>query len=211
MFSCQFEPEQWSAEQFELSKVPPALGKAKRQSEYLAGRICAREALRALSGESLIVSVGDDGAPQWPEQVVGSISHSQGHAMAVVACAKHWQGIGLDVEMQLSHERALRLAEGILTPTEQTRLLGLDSAQQAWLISLTFSLKESLFKALYPIVQQRFYFQAAELTAMPESGTAHLRLLQDLHPQWQAGSLLKGQFSQREQQLISLIAIPAES
>ena len=44
-------------------------------------------------------------------------------------------------------------------------------------ISLTFSAKESLFKALYPLVLRHFYFQDAEVLDVDDSGRLRLRLL----------------------------------
>ncbi|MFB8828279.1 4'-phosphopantetheinyl transferase superfamily protein [Azotobacter sp. CWF10] len=80
---------------------------------------------------------------------------------------------------------------------------------KAWLTSLTFSFKESLFKALYPLVRRRFYFEHAELLDWTPAGTARLRLLEDLGPDWPAGSLLEGQFACEGERLLTLVAIPA--
>src|SRR5690606_3948746 len=82
--SSQFDPQRWTAEDFTLSGIPPARGLAKRQSEFLAGRLCAREALACLTQQRSIPAVGEDGAPQWPAGVVGSITHGAGLALAVV-------------------------------------------------------------------------------------------------------------------------------
>ena len=100
------------------------------------------------------------------------------------------------------------MAAQILTPTELQRLAQLPTAEHATRISLTFSLKESLFKALYPLVQQRFYFQQAELLFAAE-GQAELQLLTDLSPHWPAGSRCSGQFVDLGEQLLSLVSIGA--
>src|SRR5690606_26441508 len=122
---------------------------------FLAGRLCAREALQQLNAERSVPAVGTDGAPQWPAGVVGSISHGGGRALAVVGSTQRYAGLGLDIERWLPAARAERLHGEILTPAELQR----GEADLAWLTTLTFSLKESLFKALYPLVRQRFYFQ----------------------------------------------------
>ena len=81
--------------------------------------------------------------------------------------------------------------------------------QVAQLVTLTFSAKESLFKALYPIVQKRFYFEHAELVEWSSSGHARLRLLTDLTSEWCHGKELEAQFAVSEGQLLSLVAIGA--
>lgn len=120
----------------------------------------------------------------------------------------HWLGLGLDVEQIMPTERAERLAGEILTPAERVRLDAMPPEQHAERISLTFSLKESLFKALYPLVLRRFYFQDAELFSVEADNKAHMRLLIDLHADWPAGSELEGQFTKFDGYLLSLISIP---
>jgi enterobactin synthetase component D len=66
-----------------------------------------------------------------------------------------------------------------------------------------------LFKALYPIVLKRFYFEDAELLGWTEQGKASLRLKIDLSEEWHSGVELAAQFSVEGGQLLSLVAIPA--
>ena len=56
---------------------------AKRQTEFLAGRLCAREALRQMDGRHHVPSIGEDRAPVWLEDICGSITHSHRWAAAV--------------------------------------------------------------------------------------------------------------------------------
>ena len=74
-------------------------------------------------------------------------------------------------------------------------------------VTLTFSLKESLFKTLYPLTRQRFYFEHAEVLEWSAEGLARLRLLTDLSPEWQQGSELQGQFCLQDGHLLSLISV----
>lgn len=210
LISTHFDPTRLDEGDYLAAGVPPVRGVAKRQAEHLAGRLCAREALYRVTGVASVPAVGEDRAPQWPAQVCGSITHGQGWAAAIVAPARHWQGLGLDVERLLSSERAERLMGEILTADELVRIAGLRPEQRAWRISLTFSLKESLFKALYPLVLTRFYFQDAELLDMDtEQGSARLRLLVDLSEEWQAGTVLAGMYAELDNQVLSLVAIKA--
>ncbi len=204
-----FDPARLQHEDFHACAIAPVRGVAKRQGEYLAGRLCAREALHQLCGQALIPGRDEDGVPIWPAGVVGSITHGAGQAAAIVASAQQWQGLGLDLEKRLSAERATKLAGEILTPAELQRAAGLSAEQFAHLVTLTFSIKESLFKALYPLVLIRFYFHDAELLAWDEDGQAELQLLLDLSTEWRAGTRLNGQFAEFDAYLLSLVAIPA--
>jgi enterobactin synthetase component D len=207
LVSCNFAPAQLQADDFAHCAIAAPKGAAKRQTEFLAGRLCARHALLQLTGTPSVPAVGDDRAPCWPAGVVGSISHSDGWAAALVGAQADWRGLGLDIERLMSPARATRLQASILTPAELVRLAQYPQEQQAWLVSLTFSLKESLYKALYPLVQQAFYFQHAELLTHCAAGTAQLQLLRDLGPDWPAGSRLNGQFVQLNERLLSLVSI----
>lgn len=211
LLSTRFDPALLDLDDFNRWDIPAPKGVNKRQAEFLAGRICARTALHQLTGKPFVPPVGEDRAPQWPIGTVGSITHGAGWAGAVVARQQHWAGLGLDVERVLMPERADRLANEILTPDERQRYASLNESERALLVTQTFSLKESLFKALYPLVRQRFYFQDAEVLATTPNGAARLRLLTDLSQTWRHGAELDGQFASFDGYLLSLVSIPAQS
>lgn len=208
LISTRFDPALLQGDDLARCGITPVPGVAKRQSEYLAGRLCAREALRRLTGQASVPAVGSDRAPQWPQGVAGSITHGDGWAAALVAPQQHWRGVGLDVEQRLPVERALRLQGEILTPAERERLQGLDDEERALRISLTFSFKESLFKALYPLTLTRFYFEDAELLQCAPDAT-RLRLLIDLNGEWRNGAELNGQFALFDDKVLSCVAVAA--
>ncbi|MBH3338742.1 4'-phosphopantetheinyl transferase superfamily protein [Pseudomonas mendocina] len=208
LISTHFDPALLVEEDFARCGIPPVRGVAKRQAEYLAGRLCAREALRRVTDQASVPAVGEDRAPQWPRGVVGSITHGDNWAAALVAPDNRWRALGLDVERLLPAERAQRLQGEILTPAELQRLQDLDENVRALRISLTFSIKESLFKALYPLTLTRFYFQDAELLDI-DKDSARLRLLIDLHPDWREGAELNGQFALFDGKVLSLVAVAA--
>ncbi len=208
LVSCPFDPALLASDDFARAGIEqtPSLQRsvAKRQAEYLAGRVCARAALQRLEGCDYVPGTHEDRSPIWPTGISGSITHGKGWAAAVVARSSDCQGLGLDQESLLSDERAERLAREILTADELQRM---DASQTGLTVTLTFSLKESLFKALYPIVQQRFYFEHAEVLAWSANGHARLRLLTDLSAQWHKGKEIEGQFSLQDDQLLSLVSV----
>jgi len=211
--STHFDPSRLLGDDFRRSAIepPPSIQRsvAKRQAEFLAGRICARAALQQLEGSSTVPPIGEDRAPVWPAHICGSITHSTGRAAAIVANKHHWRGLGMDLENLLNAERAERLAGEILTPPEMQRMAAGSRDQIALWVTLTFSVKESLFKALYPIVQQRFYFEHAEVLEWNEQGQVRLRLLTDLSCEWRNGTELDAQFGVQDGQLLSLVSIQA--
>ncbi len=209
LLSTRFDPALLDPEDFPRWGIPTPRGVSKRQAEFLAGRLCARQALLRLTGAPAVPTVAADRSPCWPAGVVGSITHGAGWAGVVVAHQQAWRGLGLDVEHQLEPERADRLASEILTADELQGYAALPAAQRAQRVTLTFSLKESLFKALYPLVKRRFYFHDAELVACDASGFARLRLLTELSAQWRHGAELEGQFSAFDDHLLTLVSIPA--
>ncbi|TCQ94257.1 4'-phosphopantetheinyl transferase [Pseudomonas sp. JUb52] len=214
LLHCRFDPALVSFERdaLRLGALPPdniRRAVAKRQAEYLAGRLCAREALRQLSGTAAVPGHRTtDRGPAWPSGWVGAITHSHGWAAAVVGSARDYLGLGLDVETLLEPAKALRLADQILTPAESERLQLLDERQQAFAITLAFSAKESLFKALHPQVGQMFFFQDAEILGTDPGGTFDIRLLIELSPRWSAGTSLRGHYRlDEERRLLTLIAV----
>ena len=208
LVSNRFDPKALAADDFQRAGiVPPAniqRSVAKRQAEFLAGRLCARSALQHLAALDHVPAIGEDRAPIWPAGITGSITHGTGWAGAIVAHDTAWQGLGLDMETLLGDERATRLAGEILTVDELARM---NPDQVSLTVTLTFSIKESLFKALYPLVGKRFYFEHAELLEWDASGRARLRLLTDLSAQWWHGREIEGQFAANSDQVLSLIAI----
>jgi len=208
LVSCTFDPTRLAPDDFQRAGVEQSASLqrsvAKRQAEYLAGRVCARAALHALDGRDYVPATHEDRSPAWPTGIHGSITHGKGWAAAVVAADGDSHGLGLDQERLLDDERAERLAGEILTPAELQRL---DRNQLSLAVTLTFSLKESLFKTLYPLTRQRFYFEHAELLEWSCDGHARLRLLTDLSAQWQAGRELEGQFCVQDGCLLSLVSV----
>ncbi|MGP4846127.1 4'-phosphopantetheinyl transferase family protein [Marinobacter sp. 1Y8] len=211
--STLFNVADFHDDEFNTCAIPrPAIFERavnKRKAEYVAGRACAREALQLKTGVSSVPEIGEDRAPVWPADAVGAITHSDGWAAALVASRQYYQGLGIDVETVMSADRARRLIQEILTPDEQLRHASALEADPGQLLTTIFSLKESLFKALYPVVKQRFYFQHAELVSFDGEGQSTLRLLTDLSPAWHHGRELEAHFTVFDSRILSLVTIPA--
>lgn len=163
--------------------LPAALDKAvlKRQQEYLAGRVCAAEALRA-AGCRYPVSpeMGVDRLPIWPESWVGSISHSGDYAVALAATQQRYLSLGVDIQQQVSGEVADNLRTLLGSPEEYALLEHLPP-QAA--VSLMFSAKESLYKALFPLTRRIQEFDSARLVAAVGASLT-FELAHDWSAQW---------------------------
>ena len=212
LISLDFDPGNLKPDDFTISDIapPPSVARAvaKRQAEYLAGRVCAREGLMRATGQPVVPVLGDDQAPVWPTGCVGSITHTQGWAAAVIGQQQDYAGLGLDAETIMPDERALPLCRQILTSSEQERFSAELASQAGFFITLAFCLKETLFKALYPLVQRRFYFEHAELLSWQPDGRARLRLLETLSPEWVSHTELDAWFIREDHRLVSLIVVP---
>ncbi|MBV1787460.1 4'-phosphopantetheinyl transferase superfamily protein [Marinobacterium sp. D7] len=210
LYSTSFDPTRLADETFAHYDVelPASIQRAvvKRRAEFLAGRLCARAAISHLIGRDETPSLGENRAPVWPSGICGSITHSGRFAAAIVSRSVEWRGLGLDIESLLGEEQSIRLAAEILTPRERRRLALRDVA---FGVTLTFSLKESLFKALYPLTGKYFYFEHAEMLEWSADGHARLRLLTDLSSEWCSGHELDGLFDLQDGHILSLVAVQA--
>lgn len=135
----------------------------KRVAEYLAGRLCAQQALLQLGIRDVQTASGENRAPLWPAGVRGTITHSHDLAMAMVAQSDSCLGIGVDIEHFLTPQQEFELQGTVLHPLELLQFSALKH-QIRCPLTLIFSAKESIFKALYPLVHQYFDFKAAALT-----------------------------------------------
>ncbi|MFI8415847.1 4'-phosphopantetheinyl transferase [Serratia sp. NPDC078593] len=166
----------------------------KRRAEYLAGRIVARQALASLGHPGFIVQRGEDRAPIWPTGVAGALSHNADTVLCAVQHTTQAGGVGLDVETIMAEERAAQLWEAIVTADEYVWLQQQSGAFNL-LLTLAFSAKESLFKALYPQVQRYFDFLDARAIAIDwQAQTFELELLNALTADCPAGRRFRGQF-----------------
>lgn len=155
---------------------------ARRKAEHLAGRIAAHEALRFHGVNDYIPDIGLLRAPCWPPGFTGSITHTDKIALATVIADSPARpcGIGIDTESIINAYEAQDIAAGIVNAAER-ELLAICGLPFPAALTLAFSAKESLFKALYRHVGQYFDFSAAEITAV-NAQALELKLLVRLGP-----------------------------
>ncbi|ELR66767.1 4'-phosphopantetheinyl transferase entD [Photobacterium marinum] len=171
--------------------LPPAFSKmvAKRRCEFLAGRICAQIALNQ-HDSSLCFDVGidSDRSPCWPRGIIGSITHTSSVAAACIASTETHSNIGIDTESILSREVCASIASEILT-TKELYLLKEKALPKELFVTLAFSAKESIFKAIYKDVGYIFGFDAAMMIEFNHHCMLFV-LTKDLSVKWKAGDIL---------------------
>lgn len=128
-----------------------------RLNEFILGRVCAAKAYEVSMGTQLLSLPSlPSRAPQWPSGVVGSISHDQNFIAAAVASKKDLLAIGIDFEV-IARTKP-ELSSRICNEQDLKTHAELNDAE---LLTVIFSAKESLYKALHPLVNMFFGFEAA--------------------------------------------------
>lgn len=147
---------------------------ASRRREFAAGRTAARQALLRLGECPTRILKRGDGAPLWPEGIVGSLSHSGACCVAAVARARQVVALGLDVEgaERLPHD-TIRL---ICSDAERRATTGWPQPQRDLAFKIMFSAKESIYKAYAPRYGRFLDFRDVEIDGAPmDSGNGRLR------------------------------------
>ncbi len=134
----------------------------KRKAEHLAGRLAAAHALN----NRTVPGIGPSGEPLWPDGVSGSITHSGTRAMAVVT-HEHHALLGIDCEAILPDMEAREIKDGIIDKQEES-VLSRAGNPFALALTLVFSAKESLFKALFPRAKIYMGFDSARITTLDD-------------------------------------------
>ncbi|NHB86220.1 4'-phosphopantetheinyl transferase family protein [Photorhabdus tasmaniensis] len=209
LWQARFDLSHYHDELFEQLDLPfPAqLAKAvnKRRAEYLAARYCARQLLAQLGQPEFNLISDNDRAPIWPKDICGSVSHSAHCAIVLAAPQTNNRLIGVDIETIVSRQNMDELTTMIVNDRE-IQLLKHCHLPFEQAFTLAFSVKESLYKALYPQVKRFFGFEAAEITALSlKNNEITLVLRETLSPYYPAGTIFRGQFIIYPQEILTLI------
>jgi len=152
---------------------------AKRRSEFLTARHCARLAMGQLGVPESPVLKGDKGEPRWPDGLVGSLTHCDGYRGAVVGRRTAVRSVGIDAEPHGV------LPDGVLPaislPAERVEIAALPAGPH-W-DRILFCAKEATYKAWFPLTERWLGFEDAHITfgvdASGTTGTFVSRILID--------------------------------
>lgn len=177
--------------------IPASLSRAllRRRFEFAAGRYCAQQALGALGAMSGPIGITDRRTPDWPLGIVGSITHAEGYAAAVVGPSSKFLGLGIDCELLLDESTAERIRALVITPGD-AKVLAAAGLSGPLGTSLVFSAKESIYKCISPLTGTYFSFDAARLTRIDlQQGTFAFELLEGVGPGFPANFAHSGHMS----------------
>jgi enterobactin synthetase component D len=207
---CSFDVAAYRKEYFRDMAIvyPDGLERAvaKRQSEFLAGRYAAQSGFKLLGLGNPEVAIGVHRSPVWPNEVIGSISHTGQVAMCALSLKNENDFLGIDVESLIASKVADDIRSTILSADEESFLRRIDH-DFAGLVTLIFSAKESLFKALYPHVGSYFGFEVAKLVELNfEAGSLIFELRSNLSSKIILGSRFSAHFQFNEHTVMTSVS-----
>jgi 4'-phosphopantetheinyl transferase EntD len=188
-----------------------ALGRvcARRRRDFTLGRTCARQALAEIGAAARPVLPGPAGEPCWPPECVGSLTHCDGYAAAAVAYRSALWTVGIDAEP--NRELPVGVLDRIAFGPELRWLRTRWTAGVCW-DRLLFSIKESVYKAWFPVTGRWLGFADASVTVddtRQDSGTFRARLLVPAPRVGdQALAWLDGRYAVRDGLLVTAVAVP---
>lgn len=159
-----------------------------RRREFAAGRQCVRLAMERLGRRPEALLIGERRSPLWPDDVIGSISHTEGYAVAVVGLVDPDRDsdrgrdaalapvpapitVGIDAEhvgRVLDH-----LHDRLFTPAELERLAALSPADREVAATVMFGAKEAFYKAQFVRTAAWVGFHDVELRPDGDTFTMH--------------------------------------
>ena len=226
VFQCHFDKHHFSdaLEHFLEGELPQSIRDSvlKRRAEFVAGRYAAEKALRALGTESTFVGVGQNRMPIWPNAFNGSISHSAHRAFCAVTRDQSVTGVGIDIEAVIDASLTEEIISSVVRPeevslVETTKLKQIRFSKQSdycidvsppFLVTLIFSAKESLFKALYPSVGYYFDFSAARMLSVDfQYGRFKMEVVEDLTEKFRMGYTVNGNFALSDENVVTYLYV----
>lgn len=197
------DPDAWLFP--EESAALGEVGGARRR-EYTTVRHCARQALGGLGLAPAPLLPGVRGAPQWPDGVVGSMTHCAGYRAAATAHRSDVRTLGIDAEPHAPLPRGV--LEFIALPEESSRVarLARHTPEVHW-DRLLFCAKEAVYKAWFPATHSWLGFDGASIS-LSSDGTFHSRILAPLPQQVTAPREFDGRWLVRDGLLLACVVCP---
>ncbi|MBE7216876.1 MAG: 4'-phosphopantetheinyl transferase superfamily protein [Caulobacteraceae bacterium] len=194
----RFDPQRFAPSAFEDWNIQApariAGGDLGRQADFFYGRLAARRAGAAAGIVIENLPITASRAPAWPPGVIGSISHSEGVAVAAVMPAGDQRGFGIDVERVISTEVMREILPVVMGPGELAAIMSNRHAlSMEQLSTIVFSLKEAFFKAVFRAVNYYFDFSAVRITKVDaEAFCVRLEVVQTLTEDLKEGEIFTG-------------------
>lgn len=177
----------------------------KRQSEYLAGRYMAQISMSSMGFEKANIARGLNNSPVWPNGVIGSISHSNDEAYSIVASSNDYKFLGIDYEKIINDEISKEVYNSIANEKELRNVMNL-GFEFSHALTIIFSSKESLFKALHP--HTKFYFDFLDATLInltPKDNQFEIKLNKTLNESLTENMVFKGIYKISYENILTVV------
>jgi len=199
------EPVLCSDELYPEEQAQIARAVDKRKAEYGTARVLARRALSRLGAAAAPIVNDSERCPQWPESLIGSITHTKGYCGVVVARrGEAAESIGVDVEVDEAVKVALY--DKICTEAELAWVLSLPESERGRVVRAVFSAKEAFYKAQYPITRQYLGFHQVELELGLSAGTFAIALGREAG-RYGVGSRFEGRVAMADGLIVTALSI----
>lgn len=158
--------------------------RSKRLIQFAMGRYCAHQALYKLLNTNLInvkLLQDEKARPVWPQNICGSISHSDYFSASIVGQKCFIKCLGIDIEQIRfeSNENEIKesIDELVLTENEKIKFGHFLSPDNHILF---FSLKEACYKALNSLNDKLLDFKDVEVVDLDfTTGRGSIKLVDD--------------------------------
>jgi enterobactin synthetase component D len=180
-------------ENFDEKKYPFKLKNTfshERKAEFIAGRYCAVKILNSIGIIKKDIFSNEDGTPNWPTDILGSITHAKNYVSVSISNNPNLLGLGRDSEFIFSKTLKKEVGSTIVQNGEMDYSKGFSEEE---FITFVYSAKESLFKALYPLTKTFFDFDEVEMNGLDEK-YFKIKLKKPLNKIFRAGQIFKGTY-----------------
>ncbi|MGA1373010.1 MAG: 4'-phosphopantetheinyl transferase family protein [Pseudomonadales bacterium] len=146
-----------------------------RRNAFTTGRWLAGECQRDCFGLASAVGRSSDRSPVWPSGCTGSITHT--HDLVAAVVAKTGVAVSLGIDLEQRGRVGERVLPRVLTAREHAQLFQREASERRDQATLIFSAKESIYKALHPLLRRYIGFHEVEVLLDPEAHSMTARVL----------------------------------
>ncbi|ENM5740051.1 4'-phosphopantetheinyl transferase superfamily protein [Vibrio mimicus] len=179
----------------------------KRKAEFLAGRVCAAIGWRRLGVEiptRLLVSRSKR-VPYWGKGLIGSISHSDTKAVFFGSSSEKLQSVGVDTQEVLPYEDALLICDRVIDK-EELCLINSFGLTLSGAVSIAFSVKESIYKAVSPISKEYFDFLETKIEYI-DKDFVKVKIVKEFKMKNLTSKCFKVAYTLKEQHILSYLKL----
>ena len=180
----------------------------RRRLEFATGRDCARRAMAALGHAKAPLPRGQDRMPIWPDDLVGSITHTD--AWTAAAVARRDEGfVAIGIDLEPADALPPDLWASVCTPEEQAKLTVIRGMTPGLAARLVFCMKEAAFKCQYPLSGAMLEFADLAIDVDAEAGT-FAAIYQKAVPPFHVYDRLVGRFAISAGHIASAVVVTSE-